>query len=140
VLTNGCFDILHVGHIRYLEEAASLGDVLIVGLNSDRSTRALKGQGRPVNSEEERAEVVAALRSVGAVTIFDEDTALDLVTAVRPDIYVKGGDYPSDPDDPRFPPEARAVRAYGGEAVIVTLVPGRSTTSTLTRIRGHGSG
>jgi D-beta-D-heptose 7-phosphate kinase/D-beta-D-heptose 1-phosphate adenosyltransferase len=139
VLTNGCFDILHVGHTRYLREAAGLGDVLVVGVNSDRSARALKGPGRPVHTEDDRAEVVASLRAVGAVTVFDEDTALELVEAVRPDIYVKGGDYPTDPDDARYPSEARAVRAYGGEVVMVGMVPGRSTTSTLKRIAARDS-
>jgi rfaE bifunctional protein nucleotidyltransferase chain/domain len=137
VLTNGCFDILHVGHTRYLHEAAGLGDVLLVGVNSDRSTRVLKGPHRPVNGETDRAEVVASLRAVDAVTIFDEETAVELVEAVRPDVYVKGGDYPADPNNPRYPPEARAVRSYGGRAVVVGLVPGQSTTATLSRITGH---
>jgi rfaE bifunctional protein nucleotidyltransferase chain/domain len=133
-LTNGCFDLVHVGHVRYLEAAKALGDVLVVGVNTDRSTRALKGPGRPIHGERDRAEVVAALSSVDAVTLFDEDTAIELVKRLRPDIYVKGGDYVGDPADPRYPPEGHEVVAQGGAVVIVDLIEGRSTTSTLERI------
>lgn len=128
---------MHVGHVRYLEAAKSLGDVLIVGVNTDRSTRALKGPGRPIHGERDRAEVVAALSSVDAVTLFDENTAIELVKRLRPDIYVKGGDYVSDPADPRYPPEGHEVVAQGGAVFIVDLIEGRSTTSTLERIEQH---
>jgi rfaE bifunctional protein nucleotidyltransferase chain/domain len=140
VLTNGCFDLLHVGHVRYLETAKSLGDVLIVGVNTDRSTRALKGPGRPIHGEQDRAEVVAALSSVDAVTLFDENTAIELVKRLRPDIYVKGGDYVSDPADLRYPPEGHEVVAQGGAVFIVDLIEGRSTTSTLERIEQQETG
>src|SRR6186997_432598 len=93
VLTNGTFDILHIGHVRYLEAARALGDILVVGINSDASVRGYKGPGRPVIPQEERAEIVASLRAVDYVTIFDEPTAIHLVEALQPDIYVKGGDY-----------------------------------------------
>jgi rfaE bifunctional protein nucleotidyltransferase chain/domain len=134
VVTNGCFDLLHVGHVRYLEEARSLGDVLVVAINGDASARELKGPGRPLNSELERAEVVASLRCVSAVTIFEEDTALELVHALKPDVYVKGGDYSDDPADAAYPPEAHAVTRDGGTVAIVALTPGRSTTRLLEQI------
>jgi len=134
VATNGCFDLLHVGHVRYLEEARSLGDVLVVGINSDSSAGKLKGSGRPVNSASERAEVVASLHCVTAVTIFDEDTALELVEVLKPDVYVKGGDYSAGPEDEAYPPEAHAVSRDGGKVAIVSLTPGRSTTRILEQI------
>jgi rfaE bifunctional protein nucleotidyltransferase chain/domain len=134
VLTNGCFDLLHVGHIRYLAMARSLGDVLIVAVNDDASVRALKGPGRPLIPAPERAEVVAALASVDRVVIFSEMTAEDLVAAVRPDIYVKGGDYAQPGQDGKQPPEARIVAQYGGRVVIIPLVPGHSTSILLTRL------
>jgi len=134
VLTNGCFDILHVGHVRYLEQARSLGDALAVGLNSDASTRRLKGPGRPVNSEGDRAEILAALATVDYVTIFDEDTAAELVEAIRPAIYVKGGDYPADADAAGFPPEGRLVLAYGGSVEILPYLDGHSTTGLIKRV------
>ena len=123
VLTNGCFDILHAGHVRYLSEAKAQGDVLIVGLNSDASVRALKGPSRPVNPAADRAEVLAGLRSVDHVVVFAEATAEELVRELQPDIYVKGGDYSLD----RLP-EAAVAAAYGGRTVLVSLVPGKSTT------------
>ena len=110
---------------------------MIVGINSDRSTRALKGAGRPINPASDRAEVVAALRSVDASIIFDGDTALELVEALRPDIYVKGGDYSSDPAGSSHPPEAQAVSKYGGAVTILDLIPNRSTSRTLSRISGQ---
>jgi D-glycero-beta-D-manno-heptose 1-phosphate adenylyltransferase len=137
VLTNGCFDLLHVGHVRYLQEARSLGDALVVGLNSDSSVSRLKGKGRPVTPQAERAEILGALEAVDYVTIFDEDTAAELVRAVRPAVYVKGADYPADPADPRFPPEGRIVLDYGGETRILPFVPGKSTSELLARL---GSG
>jgi rfaE bifunctional protein nucleotidyltransferase chain/domain len=130
VLTNGVFDLLHVGHVRYLAEARALGDVLVVGLNSDASTRALKGPDRPVVNERERQEVLEALRMVDAVIPFGDATAHGLVEALRPDVYVKGGDYGS-----HEPPEAPAVRAYGGQVRIVQLVEGRSSSDLIAAIR-----
>lgn len=129
VLTNGVFDLLHVGHVRYLKEAKSLGDFLIVGLNSDASAARLKGEGRPILPQEQRAEALSALECVDGVVIFEQDTAEELVVAIKPHIYVKGGDYTSD----RLP-EARVVTAYGGEVRILPLTPGISTNDILRRI------
>ena len=130
VFTNGCFDILHAGHVRYLNEAKGQGDILIVGLNSDESVRNLKGAGRPVNPEADRAEVLAGLRSVDHVVVFAEKTAEELVKQLQPDVYVKGGDYTVDQL-----PEAACVAAYGGRTVLVSLVPGRSTTNVIRRLQ-----
>lgn len=134
VLTNGCFDILHVGHVRYLQQARTLGGALVVAVNSDASVRRLKGPGRPVTTECDRAEVIAALEVVDYVTVFDEDTAVELVAAVRPDVYVKGGDYAQDPLDATFPVEGHTVRSYGGKVQIIPFVPGRSTSGIVRRI------
>ena len=131
VFTNGCFDILHTGHVRYLKAARSLGDCLAVGLNSDVSVRRLKGPERPVNAEADRAEVLDALFAVDYVTIFDEPTAEDLIARIRPDVYVKGGDYTLD-----TLPEAKIVQQYGGRVAFVDLVPGRSTTKVIEKLRG----
>lgn len=139
MLTNGCFDLVHVGHIRYLRQARALGDALAVAINSDSSTRILKGPSRPIVTEGERAELLAALESVDFVTIFDEPTASETVEAVRPDIYVKGGDYSANPEDPRYPPEARVAASYGGQFVVLPYVPGRSTTSLIDRLSGESS-
>ena len=128
--TNGCFDILHAGHVRYLTAAKKLGDILVVGLNSDESVRKLKGCGRPVNQSADRAEVLAGLRAVDHVVIFEEDTAEEIVRQLHPDIYVKGGDYSLD----RLP-EAAIVASYGGRTVLVPLVEGRSTTNVIRRLR-----
>ncbi len=130
VFTNGCFDILHRGHVEYLFAARALGDRLVVGVNSDPSVRRLKGPKRPVNPEEDRALVLAGLAAVDAVTLFGEDTPLDLIAALLPDVLVKGGDY-------RFEEIVGApeVAAAGGEVVIAPLVPGRSTTSILHRMQ-----
>ena len=130
VFTNGCFDILHAGHVRYLTAAGGLGDILIVGLNSDASVRKLKGEGRPVNPAADRAEVLAGLRAVDHVVVFDEDTAEELVRRLQPDIYVKGGDYSLD----RLP-ESAIVAAYGGRTVLVPLVEGRSTTNVIRHLQ-----
>ena len=130
VFTNGVFDLLHPGHLRYLQHARSLGDALIVGLNSDRSVRANKGPDRPVNTEDERAEVLAALACVDAVVIFDEDTPRSLIAAVQPDILVKGADWAEDAIVGRDIVEAR-----GGRVVRVTIEPGYSTTAILERIK-----
>jgi rfaE bifunctional protein nucleotidyltransferase chain/domain len=129
VFTNGCFDILHVGHIRYLKEARALGDLLVVGVNSDRSVRTLKGPTRPVVPEDERAELLAALEAVDYVSIFDEERPDALIKVVRPHIHVKGGDYRGDDL-----PEADVVRRHGGRIVILPLVEGRSTTAIVSRI------
>jgi D-beta-D-heptose 7-phosphate kinase/D-beta-D-heptose 1-phosphate adenosyltransferase len=130
VFTNGCFDILHRGHVEYLARARALGDRLVVGLNSDRSVRALKGEGRPVNPVEDRAVVLAALASVDAVTIFDDDTPRDLIAALLPDVLVKGGDYREEDVVGRA-----EVLAAGGRVEIAPLLPGRSTTNLLSRAR-----
>ena len=128
VFTNGCFDILHAGHVRYLAAARALGDVLILGLNSDASVRRLKGEMRPVNTAEDRAEVVGALKSVDYVVIFGEDTAENLIAKVRPAVYAKGGDYTRE-----TLPEARIVESYGGEVAFIPLVAGKSTTGIIER-------
>jgi D-glycero-beta-D-manno-heptose 1-phosphate adenylyltransferase len=132
VLTNGCFDLLHVGHVRYLQAARRLGDYLVVGVNSDASVRQLKGPTRPVVPAAERAEVVAALGCVDAVVVFDAVTAEPLVTALRPAVYIKGADYTE-----ATLPEARLVRAYGGTVALLPTVPGASTTALLERALGR---
>ena len=129
VFTNGCFDILHAGHVRYLAAARALGDVLILGLNSDASVRRLKGETRPVNSEADRAEVVGALASVDYVVIFGEDTAEELIAKVQPAVYAKGGDYTLE-----TLPEARIVESYGGEVAFIPLVAGKSTTGMIAKM------
>ncbi|WP_041424412.1 D-glycero-beta-D-manno-heptose 1-phosphate adenylyltransferase [Thermobaculum terrenum] len=130
--TNGCFDILHVGHVRYLCAAKSMVDVLIVGVNSDESVRALKGPQRPVIPDIFRAEVLSALRCVDYVTIFSDRTAERIVEAIRPDIYFKGGDYTPDVNSL---PESAIVREYGGKVVILPYQEGFSTTRILGTIR-----
>jgi len=136
VVTNGCFDLLHVGHVRYLAAARALGDALLVGVNSDAGTRALKGPGRPVAPQEDRTKVLLALRAVDAVVIFDEPTAGALLEALRPPIYAKGGDYALAGAGQGTPlPEEPIVRAYGGEIHLIPYLEGRSTSALLTRIR-----
>lgn len=134
VFTNGVFDLLHPGHVDILVAARRLGDALVVGVNTDASVRRLKGPARPIRSERERAIVLAALESVDAVVLFDEDTPRELIRALEPDILVKGGDYSVETvvgaDD---------VLARGGDVVIVPLTPGHSTTTTVERLRGSGS-
>ena len=130
VFTNGCFDILHVGHVRYLQAARKLGDVLVLGLNSDTSVQALKGPTRPINSQADRAEVLAGLEAVDHIVIFDEITAERLVAAVKPDIYVKGGDYMVE-----NLPEAGIVREYGGKVELLPEVQGRSSSNMIKKIR-----
>jgi rfaE bifunctional protein nucleotidyltransferase chain/domain len=130
VFTNGCFDLLHPGHIRSLELARGLGDVLIVGLNSDASVRQLKGEGRPVIPERERAEILAALESVDAVVIFDELTPREVISHLLPDVLVKGGDWPGGQIVGR-----EEVEAAGGCVVSVPVVPGYSTSAILQKIR-----
>lgn len=128
VFTNGCFDLLHVGHVRYLQAARALGDALVVAVNGDDSVRALKGPTRPVNGEEDRAEVLAALGCVDYVVIFPEVRVTSLVREVRPHIYAKGGDYTPESLDPN---ERAALEEAGAEIRILGLVPGRSTTQML---------
>ena len=129
VFTNGCFDIIHAGHVRYLQEARAQGDCLVLGLNSDASVRGLKGPTRPINSELDRAEVVGALKAVDYVVIFGEQTAENLIAKVRPAVYVKGGDYTLD-----TLPEAKIVQSYGGRVHFVKMVEGRSTTNVIKKI------
>lgn len=130
VFTNGVFDILHAGHVRYLAEARELGDLLIVGLNSDASAKTLgKSPNRPINTLEDRAEVLAALRCVDGVVLFEESTPEALIGSLRPEVHVKGGDYRADDL-----PEAKIVRAYGGEIVILPTLEGRSTTAILKKL------
>ena len=130
VFTNGCFDILHAGHVRYLEQARTCGDYLILGLNTDQSVQQLKGPQRPLNNELDRAEVVGALRSVDAVVLFGEKTAEELIAKVKPDVYVKGGDYTLD-----TLPEAKIVQSYGGRVEFIAMVDGRSTTNVIEKIK-----
>jgi D-glycero-beta-D-manno-heptose 1-phosphate adenylyltransferase len=130
VFTNGVFDLLHPGHLRYLQHARTLGGALIIGLNSDRSVRAIKGPGRPVNPQHERAEVLAALVCVDGVVIFDEDTPHDVIAALEPDVLVKGADWAEDAIVGRDIVEAR-----GGRVVRVAIEPGYSTTALLEKIR-----
>lgn len=135
VFTNGHFDLLHVGHLRYLQAARALGDVLVVGVNDDATTTARKGPGRPITPEAERAELLAGLACVDYVTIFHEPTAERCITLLRPTIYVKGGDYAPGGSDL---PEARVIAAQGGATVIIPLVPGRSTTAIVEALRREG--
>lgn len=130
VFTNGVFDLLHPGHVRYLQHARRLGDVLIVGLNADASVGRNKGPGRPITPELERAELLAALDCVDAVVIFEQDTPADIVKLVQPDILVKGADWPADQIVGRDTVEAR-----GGQVVLVPVEPGHSTTAIVDRIR-----
>ena len=130
VFTNGVFDLLHVGHVRYLEQARALGDALVVAINSDRSVRELKGDGRPIVNEQERAEILAALRQVSYVTIFDDLSPRSLITKVLPDILVKGGDYGSDEIHGR-----EEVEAAGGKVISLPFTEGASTTAIIERMR-----
>ncbi|SCL55693.1 rfaE bifunctional protein, domain II [Micromonospora peucetia] len=133
VFTNGCFDVLHRGHVRYLEQARALGDLLVVAVNSDGSVRRLKGPDRPVNPVEDRIALLAALACVDHVVVFEEDSPAGLIETVRPDVYVKGGDYP-----PEMVPEAPLVRRLGGQVRTLGYVPDRSTSAIIDRIRSHG--
>ena len=130
VFTNGVFDLLHVGHVRYLQQARALGDALVVAINSDRSVRKLKGDDRPVIIEQERAEILAALRQVSYVTIFDDVSPRSLIATLLPDVLVKGGDYA--PDEIHG---GREVLAAGGKVVALTFVSGTSTTAIIERIK-----
>ncbi len=150
VFTNGCFELLHVGHIRYLQAARALGDALMVGLNSDESVRSLKGAPRPVVPQGERAELLAALGCVDYVVIFSELTAERLVATLRPDIYVKGGDYAAAKaalsggggaaGNVKSAPEMRVVQSYGGQVVVLPYSTGHSTTTLIENILKSYSG
>jgi rfaE bifunctional protein nucleotidyltransferase chain/domain len=131
VVTNGCFDLLHLGHVTYLETARNLGDALLIGVNSDASVRELKGPERPVNQEQDRAAVLAALASVDGACIFTDKTATRFLAAAEPDIYVKGGDYTLDTLNQD---ERHAVERAGGRIAILPIVPGKSTTALLQKI------
>jgi rfaE bifunctional protein nucleotidyltransferase chain/domain len=130
---NGCFDVLHVGHLRYIQDAARQADVLVVGVNGDDSVRALKGEGRPAMPAAERAELIAALRGVSYVTVFEDRTPARLLGALRPDVQCKGTDY-----TPDSVPEADVVRSYGGRVVIVGDPKDHSTTAILKKLKGEG--
>lgn len=129
VFTNGCFDIIHRGHVEYLDKASRLGDVLIVGLNSDESARRLKGKGRPLVPQEDRAYILASLGMVDYVVIFEEDTPLELIKLVKPNVLVKGGDYKLDEIVGR-----EFVEQHGGKVITIPLVPGRSTTGIIDKM------
>ena len=132
VFTNGCFDILHAGHLKLLREAKSFGDILVVGLNSDGSVRRLKGNSRPINSQERRAEALSNLGCVDYIVIFEENTPCEIISQIKPNIHVKGGDY--DPCNYAKMPEAEIVHKYGGEVKIVKLVEGESTTAIINKM------
>jgi len=130
VFTNGHFDLLHVGHLDYLEKARALGDALFLGLNGDTSTRRLKGVGRPLVPAAERARLLAALEPISAVIVFEDDTADGLLRALQPDVYVKGGDYAH-----KVLPERPTVEAYGGQVALIDYLPDHSTSALIARIR-----
>lgn len=130
ITTNGCFDIIHVGHVRYLKETRKLGDILIVALNTDESVRRLKGPTRPVNNENDRAEVLSSLNPVDYVVLFNEQTPVDLLAKIKPDIHAKGGDYNAD-----NLPESATIKAAGGKLVFIPLVEGKSTTGIIEKIK-----
>jgi rfaE bifunctional protein nucleotidyltransferase chain/domain len=130
VFTNGCFDLLHVGHIRYLQEARALGDLLVVALNTDASVRKLKGPERPLQNEADRAEIMASLGCVDFVTLFGEETPQKIIESIRPDILVKGGDWPIEKIV-----GAQFVQSYGGDVRTLQFVPGRSTTALVEKMK-----
>ena len=130
VFTNGCFDVIHRGHIEYLETCRAHGDIVVVGLNSDRSVRAIKGPERPVNSQQDRAAVLSGLETVDLITIFDNPSVLGLIQKVRPDVLVKGGDYGKE-----GVVGWEFVESYGGKVVVAPLVQGRSSSETIKKIR-----
>ncbi len=130
VFTNGCFDILHVGHLRYLEEAKRQGDILVVGVNSDASVKRLKGEDRPINSEHDRAEMLCGLAAVDYTVLFEEDTPIELLEELKPSIHVKGGDYRKEDL-----PETKIVEKHGGEVRILSFVEGKSTTNIVKKIQ-----
>lgn len=130
VFTNGCFDILHVGHTSYLTEAKKYGDILIVGVNSDESVKKLKGKDRPINSQEDRCYVLNSLKSVDYTVIFEEQTPEKLLEILKPDIHVKGGDYKKEDL-----PETKLIESYGGKVVILNFVEGKSTTNIINKMK-----
>lgn len=130
VMTNGCFDILHAGHVRYLKESKKFGDILIVGLNSDSSVKALKGDNRPINNEEDRIEVLSALEAVDYVVLFNEISPVKLLDEIKPDVYTKGADYTIE-----TLPEAKTVLGNGGKIEFIKLVEGKSTTKIIDKIK-----
>jgi glycerol-3-phosphate cytidylyltransferase len=130
VFTNGCFDLIHLGHVRYLKEAKNLGDILVVGLNSDYSVKKLKGKGRPILPQEARAEIISSLSFVDYVVIFDEETPERLISLIKPDVHVKGGDYKG-----KEIPERKIVESYGGKVILVNMVKGYSTTSLIEKVK-----
>lgn len=130
VTTNGCFDILHVGHVRYLEKAKSFGDVLIIALNSDKSVKSIKGDSRPINNENDRAEILSALRSVDYVVLFDEDSPINLLLQIKPDVHTKGADYTVE-----TLPEAKGIIEAGGRIEFISFVEGKSTTAVIEKMR-----
>lgn len=130
VTTNGCFDILHVGHVRYLEKTKSYADVLIVALNSDKSVKSIKGENRPINNENDRAEVLGALKSVDYVVLFDEDSPINLLLQIKPDVYTKGADY-----NVETLPEAKKIMEIGTRIEFISFVEGKSTTSIIDKMR-----
>ncbi len=130
--TNGCFDVIHAGHVKTLEAARQHGDVLVVGINSDESTRRIKGPGRPIFNERERAEMVAALEAVDMVVVFSEDSSLPLIKELRPEVWVKGGDYTLDTVNQQ---EREFVESYGGRVALGEGVPGVSTTDIIARVK-----
>ena len=132
VLTNGCFDLLHTGHVRYLKQARELGDALLVALNSDDSVRELKGSSRPLNTQDERAEVIAALRCVDHVTVFNSKRVTEVIRVLRPAIYAKGGDYTLETLDLE---ERTALEEVGAEIRLLALIPGKSTTALLEKAK-----
>jgi rfaE bifunctional protein nucleotidyltransferase chain/domain len=129
VFANGCFDVLHVGHVRYLEAAKALGDLLIVGINSDEQTRRLKGEGRPFMPEDQRAEIISSLEVVDFVTVFDEPTVAELLLALKPDIHAKGTDYTED-----SVPERHVVRSFGGQVAIVGDTKDHSSSEMIEKL------
>ena len=130
VFTNGCFDILHAGHVRYLKESKKFGDILIVGLNSDVSVKKIKGESRPINPEMDRAEVLAGLEAVNYIVLFDETSPVKLLEEIKPDIYTKGADYTVE-----TLPEAKTVLSYGGKIEFIKFLEGRSTTKIIDKIK-----
>lgn len=130
VFTNGCFDILHAGHVRYLKESKKFGDILIVGLNSDISVKKIKGESRPINPEADRAEVLAGLEAVSYIVLFDETSPVKLLEEIKPDIYTKGADYTVE-----TLPEAKTVLSYGGKIEFIKFLEGRSTTKIIDKIK-----
>ena len=130
VMTNGCFDILHAGHVRYLKMSKKCGDVLVVGLNSDSSVKALKGESRPINNQSDRAEVLSGLEAVDYIVLFDEISPVKLLETIKPDIYTKGADYTIE-----TLPEAKTVQSYGGRIEFIQLVEGKSTTKIIDKIK-----